>query len=150
MKKSILTILALFPIYAIAQKQDSVVFNGASKVIIVNNTSAKDNYLSAGNKLTSLDYKIGKKDSEFNQISSEPITIEGTNYYRQLILEITAKDNQIIVTPKTKRLNNLTGELGAKETFETVPFGKNKLAKDVYSRIDKLIKAIGGKTIFSE
>ncbi|RQO66810.1 hypothetical protein DBR40_21915 [Pedobacter sp. KBW01] len=150
MKKSILTILALLPIWAFAQKQDSTIFNGTKKIVLLNKATAKENYLAAGESLVSLEYKIGKKDTEFNQLSSEPLTIEGTNYYRQLVLEVTAKDNQIIITPKTKRLNNLMGELGPKETFEPTPFTKNKLSKDVYLRLEKLARAIGGKIIYSE
>lgn len=140
----------MLPFLAMAQKQDSTIFNGTSKVILTNQATAKENYLAAGEKLVSFDYKIGKKDSEFNQLSSDPITIEGTDYYRQLILEITTKDNQIVITPKTKRLNNLMGELGPKETFEKFTYAKNRLSKNVYSRIDKLVKSIGGKIIYSE
>lgn len=142
--------LAVLPFFAFAQKQDSIPFSGAVKVIVKNGQKAKDNYLTAGNKFADLEYKIGKKDSEFNQISTAPLTIEGTNYYRELTFEVSAKDGEIIITPKTKRLNNLMGALQSENVFEPTPFGKNKLSKDIYGRLEKLAKSIGGKIIYSE
>lgn len=150
MKKYIGFLLIFITANCLAQKKDSVAFNGATKIIITNNNGSESNYKLAGTALIDNGYSIEKKDSEFFQLTSSPKEIEGTNYFRQLIFNITAKDDQIIIIPKTKRLNNLMGSLGTENIFEQLPFGKNKLSKDVYGRIEKLAKSIGGTLTYSE
>ncbi|AZI25712.1 hypothetical protein EA772_10275 [Pedobacter sp. G11] len=95
-------------------------------------------------------YSFDKKDQEFNLLTSQPKEIEGRNYYRQLIFEVIAKDNELIITPKTKRLNNAIGNLGSENLFEEVPYSKAKLAIDVYTRLTELANSIGGKIIYSQ
>ena len=150
MKYITLLLLASLPFLSIAQKQDSILFNGAKKIILRNTANAKDNYTAAGVKLINSGYSIDKRDAEFNLITSQPKEIEGRNYYRQLIFEVIAKDNELIITPKTKRLNNVMGNLGGENIFEESPYSKAKLAIDVYGRLTELAKSIGGKISYSE
>lgn len=150
MKKLILILLTTIPFIALSQKQDSIAFIGAKKVIIKNEVNAKENYTSAGNALINLNYTIGTKDAEFNQISSAPLNIEGNSYYRSLIFEFIAKDGQITITPKTKSLGNLMGNLAPKAVYDFLPYAKSKLAKDVYDRLVLIAKSLGGKLVYSE
>lgn len=145
-----MTLILAMPAFAFAQKQDSIPFSGAKKIIVKNAVAAKDNYTSAGVRLINTGYSIDKKDQEFNLITSQPKEIEGRNYYRQLIFEVIAKDNELIITPKTKRLNNAMGNLGSENLFEEIPYSKAKLAIDVFGRAKELAKSIGGKIIYSE
>lgn len=150
MKKLILLFILAFPLSTLAQKQDTLIFNGANKIVVKNSASAKENYTAAGVRLVNTGYSIDKKDQEFNLITSQPKEIEGRNYYRQLVFEVIAKDNEIIITPKTKRLNNAMGNLGSENLFEEVPYSKAKLAIDVYTKLAELGKSLGGKIIYSE
>ncbi|RZK67263.1 MAG: hypothetical protein EOO85_25765 [Pedobacter sp.] len=150
MRKLILLLTLAFPLFTLAQKQDTTIFIGAKKIVVKNTATAKDNYTAAGVRLINNGYSIDKKDQEFNLITSQPKEIEGRNYYRQLIFEVIAKDNEIIITPKTKRLNNAMGSLGSENLFEEVSYSKAKLAIDVYTRLSELAKSIGGKIIYSE
>lgn len=150
MKKILLSFLATLPFIGFAQKQDSTIFNGAKKIIIKNDASAEDNYTSTGVRLVNTGYSIDKKDQEFNLITSKAKEIEGRNYYRQLIFEVVAKDSEVIITPKTRRLNNVMGNLGSENIFEEMPYSKAKLASDVFGRAKELAKSIGGKIIYSE
>ncbi|RZK35201.1 MAG: hypothetical protein EOO90_29580 [Pedobacter sp.] len=150
MKNITLALLTFLPFLGFSQKQDTTIFNGTKKVIVKNDANAKDNYTSVGVRLVNTGYSIDKKDKEFNLITSQPKEIEGRNYYRQLIFEVIAKDNELVITPKTKRLNNVMGNLGTENLYEEVPYSKAKLAIDVYTRLAELVKAIGGKVIYSE
>lgn len=150
MKNIILALLTFLPFLGFSQKQDTTVFNGAKKVVVKNTASAKENYIAVGVRFVNTGYSIEKKDQEFNLLTSQPKEIEGRNYYRQLIFEVIAKDNELIITPKTKRLNNAMGNLGSENVFEEVPYSKARLAIDVYSRLAELAKSIGGKIIYSE
>ncbi|WP_443945553.1 hypothetical protein ACJVDH_00145 [Pedobacter sp. AW1-32] len=152
MKKSILTLLALLPFFVFAQKQDTVIFKGASKMISTNNKDAQDNFRFAGSSLISLGYDIGQKDTDFFQFTTAPVKIEGINYIRQLIFQVSTKDNGIVITPKTKRLNNvivITG-ISTENMLEPFVFGKDKISKDIGEKMMKIAQKLGGKITYSE
>lgn len=121
-----------------AQKTDSVIFNGVTKVIIKNKLTAEENYKAAGKLLLDQGYNIGKKDAEFHQISSEPIKVTATGAAHALIISIVCKDNQIIVTPKSKNLNSfkMVSWKESETTFEPVVYKKLRdLTKNIYSKV---------------
>jgi len=139
MKKQLLTFaIMFFSSFVFAQKTDSVIFNGVTKVIIKNKLSAEENYKAAGKLLLDQGYNIGKKDSEFYQISSEPIKVAATGVAHAFSISVVCKDNSITITPKSKNLSsfNMVSWKDTETTFEPVVYKKLRdLTKTMYSKI---------------
>lgn len=153
MKKSILTILTLLPIWCFGQKQDSVVFNGATKIIVKNERTAADNFKFSGNKLIDNNYFIGSKDMDFYQIISEPLVITGNAYHKALILYIVNKDKEIIITPRTRKVSTIKIIPGQENhpVNEPVVYDRGiELNRDAFKKALSFAKTLGTSVLFSE
>ncbi|RNL54542.1 hypothetical protein [Pedobacter jejuensis] len=151
--KYILTLFIIFPFLSFAQKQDSVLFPGATKIIIKNSQTAKENYLISGNKLLANNYFIGNKDPEFFQVKSEPQSIVVESYDRLLVIYAVSNDNQIIITGlvKKKLTKDIFTGIETEKAYEAIPYKKsNLLSKEVFNRLEIYARSIGGKILYSE
>ena len=142
-----------FSAIVFGQKTDSILFKGTAKIIVKNNLSASDNFKEVGKALIDLGYMIGEKDSEFNQILSDVITV--TDYdnhvkYGQIIY-VTTKDNQIILTTRARNTSTFKAAtfIETKKNFEPTIYNRNKDAKSVLSfrNLEKLAKVLPSQEI---
>ncbi len=151
MKSVILMILlCLASAACFAQKTDTTLFNGVKRLIIANNLKAKDNYLLAGNKMIELGYNVGLKDSEFNQISTEPVKVIGQGSTHILSIYAVCTDGKIIVTGKTKNLSSIkvVSFQDQESAYDVMEYKKlNLVSKGVYNRLVSFAKSIGGNSI---
>ncbi len=151
--KYILTFLAvLICVCCQAQKQDTIIFEGASKIIIKNVNAAKDNFILAGKALIDNGYFIASKDGEFNQIVSDAFPIEGNAFRRGLVFYVVSRDNEIIITARTRRINASVVP-GADQHAVNEPISYTKkleLSRVVFSRAIAYAKTLIGSIYFSE
>lgn len=141
-----------YPAYS--QKTDTVLFNGVTKIIINNEKSAEENYKISGNVLLDQGYNIGNKDSEFFQLSSEAVKVAGEGAMHILSIYAVSKNNQIIITGKTKSLSQLklVSWQESENAAEVVSYKKSKvLSRNVYDKLVKYMKALpSSKITYSE
>lgn len=138
---------------AFAQKTDTALFNGVTKIIVSNDKSAEDNYKLAGTLMLDQGYNIGSKDAEFFQISSEPVKVFGQGVTHMMSIYAVAKDHQITITSKSKSLTTtrVVSWQDKQPGIETVPYKKTRiLAKSIYSKLQAFAKSLGGKVTYSE
>ncbi|RZJ92444.1 MAG: hypothetical protein EOO20_01680 [Chryseobacterium sp.] len=152
MKKYILTLIAFLPLLALAQKQDSVLFTGATKIIIKTGLSANDNYQIAAQKLLDQSYSIEKSDKEFFQLYSGTTPVYGEGVSRLLSLYVLSREGQIIIVGRTKRTEQLRIVNAPMDTdnFEIMPYKNSRLMKEVFAKTAAYAKTIGSKLIYSE
>lgn len=132
MKKILTIVFAIIATSALAQKTDTVLFKGATKIIANNSLSASENYKAVGQALVDNGYTIEKKDSEFGQI------ISGTfkpRFKKETpgglsAMSFVIKDNQITLTGKYNPNNNIriVSWMDNPSTFRQVVYSKNALA----------------------
>lgn len=152
MKKSILTLLVLIPIVAFSQKQDSIPFAGASKIIIKNNNTAEQNYKIAAEKLLDQNYMIDKSDKEFHQLYTGSVKVYGEGVSRLMSLYVLSRDGSITIVGRTKKTEQLRLINTPQDTdnYENMVYKKNLLLKDVFGKMEAYAKSLGGKIIYSE
>lgn len=144
--KRLLTFLTFaFAIPSFAQKTDTTIFNGVTKIIIVNKLTAHENYKMVGESFLDHNYNIGAKDSEFFQISSEPIKVTATGAAHMLSIYAVCKDNQITLTGKTKNLSNfkMVSWQENDSPVQIIPYKKLRdLTKNIYNKLSVLAKSL--------
>jgi len=153
MKKLILIIITILPLFAFSQKQDTIMFDGVKKIIVKNNLSASENYKLSGKAMLDQDYFIGAKDPEFYQLSTEPIKIVGEGAYSSLYIYAVSRDGTITVTGSTKKRTTvkLIEGVDTESVAEIVPYKKSKiLSRNTYEKLITYAKSLGGKIIYSE
>lgn len=150
--KYLIALLALISSSAFAQKQDSVAFNGATKIVITNNLSAEQNYQLAAKTLLDQSYTIDKSDKEFYQLFSGGVKVYGEGVSRLLSLYVLSRDGSITVVGRTKKTEQLRiiNTPQDTENYEPMIYKKSLLLKNVYGKIFQYAKAVGGKIIYSE
>jgi hypothetical protein len=154
MKKQLLTFYLLLITCSIyAQKSDSTIFNGASKLIIKNNLTAAENYKACGNALIALDYSIGGKDTEFYQLSSEPFKVAAQGASQVLAIYTVSKDNQITIIGRSKNLTStkIVSFQDTENAYEVIPYKRIRpLAKVIYAKLEEFAKKLNGTITYSE
>jgi len=128
MKRTLL-ILLLLPFALIAQKQESIVFKGATKITVKNNLTADENYKLAINKLLDNGFSIESKDAEYKTIKTQIRKIGNWTY--KGFLNIRAKENEIIFSGMfDSGIEINVGGVTTKSTFEPIVYknsGGNKM-----------------------
>jgi len=152
MKRYILTIFTLLPLFIFAQKQDSVPFAGATRIIIKNNKTALENYQIAAKALLDQNFTIEKSDKEFNQLWSGSVKVFGEGTTRLLSIYIVSRDNSIAVVGNVKRTEGLKLINVPQDTdnFEILPYKKSLLLKNIFAVTTKFAKSIQDSIIYSE
>lgn len=152
MKKIILLLLITIPFLSKAQKQDSIPFNGATKIIIKNSNSAEGNYQLAAKTLLDQNYTIEKSDKEFHQLYSGSVKIFGEGTTRWLSLYVLSRGGSITIVGRTKQVEGLQLVNIPEDTdnFETLPYKKSLLLKNIFSKTTAFAKSIGGEIMYSE
>lgn len=152
MKKLILIILLAFPLISIAQKVDTAIFNGAAKIVVSNNKSATENYKLAAEKLLDHGYIIDKSDKEFFQLFSGGVKVYGEGVSRILSLYVLSRDGSIIIVGRTKKTDQMQIVNTPKDTdnYESMVYKKSLLLKDIFGKMEKYAKTLGGTLTFSE
>jgi hypothetical protein len=92
--KNLLIALLLLPFFAFAQKTDTTLFKGATKIIVHNSLTADENYKLAIQKLMDNDFFIEAKDSEYHTIKTQPKKVGKWTF--SSFLNVRTKDNEII------------------------------------------------------
>ncbi|WP_407430590.1 hypothetical protein [Arcticibacter sp.] len=151
MKKQLLTLIAItFTTVAIAQKTDTVLFKGVKQIIVKNSLSSSENYKLAGQMMIDQGFSIGSKDPEFNQISTEPIKVNGNGSVYIMSIYVTTKDNEVKITGKTKSLSTLklVSWQESKDAFESVTYKKsNVLSQNAYDKLVPFAKSLKPSSI---
>ncbi len=137
-----------------AQKLDSTAFNGAKKIILTNNLTARENYMLAGKLMLENNYSVGLKDSEFFQISTEPVKVSGQGSVHILSIYAVCKDNKITLIGKTKNLTStkIISFQDQENAYDIMEYKRlNQLSKAVWWRLENLAKTFNGaKVQYSE
>lgn len=154
MKKLLLTLIAIAITHiVVAQKVDTSIFNGVTKIIIKNNLTAQENYKLSGNTLLNMDYSVGGKDAEFFQLSSEPFKVFGQGVTQILAIYTVSKDNQITIIGRTKSLTTtkIVSFQDTEQAYEVIPYKKSRLlSKNIYDKMQEFAKSLGGTITYSE
>ncbi|MDQ1139480.1 hypothetical protein [Pedobacter agri] len=152
MKRILLILTLALPLFAFSQRQDSIPFVGATKIIIKNDKSAEDNYQLAAKTLLDQNYTIEKSDKEFHQLYSGSVKVFGEGTTRWVSLYVLSRDGSITIVGRAKRTEQLQLINVPKDTdnFETLPYKKNLLLKNIFAQTTAFAKSIGGKIIYSE
>jgi hypothetical protein len=153
--KGLITIIFAITFYQIsfAQKTDTALFNGVTKIIVRNNLTASENYKLAGNLMLAQGYNIGAKDAEFNQIATEPVKVQAPGISHSLAIYVVAKDNELLITGKSKNLatTKVVSWQNKEAAVEIVPFKKTRLlSQAIYNKLSYFAKGLKGKLIYSE
>jgi hypothetical protein len=129
-------LLTIFSLHAAAQRSDTALFKGATKIIIKNDLKSADNFQLAGKGLLNVGYMIASKDQQFGQLISEPFKTD----YGQEIIYVVVKDNEIDITAKTKSDDAIQLVSWAKHenSFKPVIYSKHNLMNAEY--FDYMIK----------
>jgi hypothetical protein len=154
MKKSILllVLVAAFQL-AHAQKTDSTLFKGVTRILISNNKTAEENYKLCGQIMLDQGYNIGSKDSEFLQIASEPVRVFGQGVTHMFSVYTVSKDHQITITGKSKSLSsfNESRSISRENAFNVVPYQNKLISKNIYEKLNKYVAAFkDSKITYSE
>jgi len=152
MKKLLLIILLALPFVSMAQKVDTAIFNGAAKIVVSNNKSAAENYKLAAEKLLDQGYIIDKSDKEFFQLFSGGVKVYGEGVSRILSLYVLSRDGSITIVGRTKKTDQMQIVNTPKDTdnYEPMAYKKSLLMKDIFGKMEKYAKTLGGKLTFSE
>jgi hypothetical protein len=154
MKKQLLTFLALaFSTVSFAQKVDTALFKGVTKIVISNTLSAQENFKLAGQTMIDQGYNIGSKDSEFFQISSEPIKVNGNGAVYMMSIYAVAKDHLLIITGKSKSLSSFKSSkfINNETAFDIVTYENKLISKNIFQKLKTYTSALGSsKVTFSE
>lgn len=145
-------LLSAYALTSFGQKQDTLAFEGAAKIIVITNLSAKENFALSGKKLIENNYFIASKDLDFYQLISDAYPIEGNSFRRGLILYVVSKDNEITITPRTRKMNSF-GVAGADThpVNEPITYTKKlEMSRTSFNKALDFAKTIGGKVVFTD
>ncbi|MEO6522183.1 MAG: hypothetical protein ABIN91_10930 [Mucilaginibacter sp.] len=150
MKKLIILIALLFPVKAFSQKQDSILFRKAQKVILKTNRTSAENFAMTGKALVQSNFMISSKDKQFGQIISEPIKIK----WGQQVIYVIVKDNEVVLSSKFKSDSKIqmASWIKSEPTYNPVAYSKNGETENIcFANMIAVAKLIGlGKIIYSE
>lgn len=142
----------MVPFFVMAQKQDSLRFIGATKIILKNSNTAEQNYKITAEKLLDNSYMIDKSDKEFYQLYTGGLTVDGEGYTRLMSLYVLSREGSITIVGRTKKTEQLRliNTPQDTENYEIAVYKKSLLLKNVFTKMESYAKSIGGKIIYSE
>jgi len=145
MKKTILLhCLALFSLLSVAQEQPK---RGVNTVMIENQQTKEENFVSVGSSFVDLGFSIGKKDREFGLITSDTFITKGDDGFKyEQVIEATIKDNFVILRSKYRPVSSIRtfGWEKENEPFKEVVYNKRSFGIAVFSNMTKVANKLKG------
>jgi hypothetical protein len=146
--KKLMFALLLLPFFAVAQKTDTIPFKGATKIVIKNGLKSVEGLKLAMTALTDNGFNIDLANTELGILRTEQKQI---NSFGLQIIDVTSKDNQIILTTRlrTTVLDGTELGKGNPKTFINAPYPGSRLVKASYQNMANVAKSIGLPFVYS-
>jgi len=149
--KNLLFLLVLVPFISFGQKKvDSVIFNGATKIITETGLTTSENLKVVTSALMENGFTVHSANNEIGTLRTDEKSI-GT--FGVIIIDVLAKDGSVALTSRARTtiteglINNDKGTL--KDFVGPIPYRKKKLIVSIFDEMTKISKALNAPFKYS-
>lgn len=147
--KYLLFAFLLFPFASFCQKTDTLVFNGAKKIIVKTTMTAADGLKLASSALSDHGFIIEAANMDLGTLRTEQKKV-GT--FGVQIIDIRTKDNEIIISSRARTtiMEGIGATKGDIKDFQVVPYRDKKLIKAIFNEMDQIARSLKSPFVYSD